>query len=171
MNHATLFSTESIKSAIPTDFKFRIALPQTGFFGGKMKILIVDDDPGILNAVKAGLISYDFQVTAVQNGYRALDIIESSMKENQPFEFLITDLKMPGMNGMDLIRSAREVAPDLPAILMTAYGDEDILREAVELDHCGYMEKPFKTDNLVGMIHEMKAWSGNVKIVYREAPL
>ena len=122
-----------------------------------MKILIVDDDPGTRNALKAGLTSFGYHVLAAADGPEALKIIESSISGVEPVEIVVTDLKMPGMNGLELIRSAKKMSSGLAAILMTAYGDDHIREEVTNLGRCGYLDKPFVPGTLLNMIEETVA--------------
>ena len=124
-----------------------------------MKILLVDDDHGTLNALKAGLISYGYQVLPAQDGHQALQIIKSSMSRTEPVALMVTDLRMPNMNGLELIRSVRQIIPGLAVILMTAYGDKHIQDKAKELDDCGYINKPFSPKNLQEMIRKVCSFS------------
>ena len=121
-----------------------------------MKILIVDDDPGTLNALKVGLISLGHETVVAEDGGQALKIIEMSKERAEPVKLMVTDLRMPGMNGLELIKSAKKVRPELPAILMTAYGNDDIRKEVMNMDRCSYLEKPFNPDNLLKSISEVK---------------
>ena len=120
-----------------------------------MKILIVDDDPDTLEALNVALISFGYKVVTAKNGLQAARIIKSSIENGERIELLITDLKMPGMDGLELIRSAKELKPGLPAILITAYGDDSVQRDIRRLDGCGYIEKPFGPDRLMEMITEI----------------
>jgi DNA-binding NtrC family response regulator len=125
--------------------------------GAEMRILIVDDDPGILNAFRIGLRSAGHQSATAGNGRHALDLIESSMKSGMPFDLLVTDLRMPKMDGLSLIRQSKEICPGLQCILMTAYGDEDLAKKVLALGRCGYLEKPFSPAKLNSVIEEMWA--------------
>ena len=120
-----------------------------------MRVLVVDDDPGTLNAIKVGLISFGHHVLTAQNGEKALKIIESAHHNLKPLHLLLTDLKMPGMNGLELIINAKNIDPHLHAIIMTAYGDENNVREKVDaLGDCGYVDKPFRPEMLNQLIEE-----------------
>ena len=68
---------------------------------------------------------------------------------------MITDLKMPGMNGLDLIRAVKEARPKLACILMTAYGNDDIRKEAIS-GSFGYVEKPFSPEVLLESIKKLR---------------
>jgi len=117
-----------------------------------MKVLIVDDERDLVSALEAGLVSCGYQVVTAINGRQALHIINHSMKKAEPVELLVTDLIMPGINGFDLIRSARQVLPELRAILITAYGVSNLRKEAISLGHCEYLEKPFNLSELTTVI-------------------
>ena len=117
-----------------------------------MKILVVDDDPGTLNAVKVGLLSKGHEVLIAGSGEEALKIIKAKQANAEPLDLLLTDLRMPKMNGLKLIREARKIMPDIKAILMTAYGDDNVKRKTRALGLCGYMDKPFRPEALIEMI-------------------
>jgi len=125
----------------------------------EVKVLIVDDDQGTRNALMAGLTSFGYQVLATADGQEALKILKSSISQEStsgiaPVEVMVTDLKMPGMNGLELIRSAKKVSPGLAAILMTAFGDDHIRKQVTNLSRCRYIDKPFGPETLLKMIQE-----------------
>lgn len=111
-----------------------------------MKILLVDDDAGILNAMKANLVSFGYEVMFTKKAHQALQIIHGSTGHSDFVDLLITDLRMPGMDGLELIRSARRNNPTLQALLMTAYGNDEIRETVKALGSCGYLEKPFSPE-------------------------
>ena len=117
-----------------------------------MKILIVDDDNGTLNAVKVGLLSKGHEALIAGSGEEALKIIKARKSGAEPLDLLLTDLRMPRMDGLRLIRAARKIMPDLKAILMTAYGDDNVKKKTRALGLCGYMDKPFRPETLIEMI-------------------
>lgn len=117
-----------------------------------MKILVVDDDPGTLNAVKVGLLSKGYDVLIAGSGEEALKIIKAKQANAEPLDLLLTDLRMPKMNGLKLIRAARKIMPNIKAIIMTAYGDDNVKKKTKALGQCGYMDKPFRPETLIKMI-------------------
>jgi DNA-binding NtrC family response regulator len=117
-----------------------------------MAILIVDDDPGILNAFEISLASKGYHIMSAQNGRQALQIIKSSLKGAEPVNVMLVDFVMPGMDGIELILSARKINPDLEFILMTAYGNNKVKQKALKLGIGRYIEKPFMPDSLLKMI-------------------
>ena len=120
-----------------------------------MRVLIVDDDVGILHTLMTGLTSCGFQVISAKDGYQALSFIESSNEDPVPVALMVTDLKMPGMDGINLIKKAKELSPGLLVVLITAYGDDQVRKEVIELNDCVYLEKPFTPNVLLGVIKEV----------------
>jgi CheY-like chemotaxis protein len=120
-----------------------------------LKFLIVDDDQAILNAMDASLTRFGYHVVTAKNGFEALKILKSSGSENESVRFLVTDLKMPGMSGIELIRLSRELIPGLKTILITAYGENNLRKDIKELEGCGYLDKPFEPEKLYKLIMEL----------------
>lgn len=108
-----------------------------------MKLLLVDDDPGTLRALKLGLISMGYEISAVETGVEALDMLYKAGGKSGPVRLLVTDFRMPQMDGLELIRKAKQVEKDLKTILMTGYGTERLERQAESLGVSAYLEKPF----------------------------
>jgi len=103
-------------------------------------ILIVDDKPAVALYLREALESLDnhYRVSIAQSGKKALEILQAS-----PIDLLITDLRMPGISGLDLIRWVRASSPDTRTILITAYGDDKVKAEARRLEAYRYLTKPF----------------------------
>jgi CheY-like chemotaxis protein len=121
-----------------------------------LKILIVDDDNGTLNSVKVGLLSKGHEAFIAGSGEEALKIIKARKTSADPLDLLLTDLRMPKMDGLRLIRAARKIMPDIKAILMTAYGDDNVKKKTRALGQCGYLDKPFRPETLIKMIMTME---------------
>jgi CheY-like chemotaxis protein len=121
-----------------------------------VKILIVDDDSTTVNALQAGLVSIGHEVVTASDGAEALREIDHSMDEPEPVELMVTDLIMPGMNGLELIESARKVLPALPVVLITAYGVRQTREQAGRLGRCEYIEKPFGPVMLMKVIDALR---------------
>lgn len=117
-----------------------------------MKILIVDNEIGTRNALEASLTRCGHQVSAAAAGGPALEIITTSIAQGNPVSLVVTDLRMPGMTGLELISAAKKVSPDLAFILMSAYGSDDVRKEIATLNSCGYIEKPFVPEVLMEKI-------------------
>jgi thioredoxin reductase (NADPH) len=110
-------------------------------------IVTVDDDPPVLGAVAADLRSRyaaRYQVIAAQSGDQALQVVKDLKLRGDRCALLVTDQRMPGMTGTELIAHTKEVYPDIKSVLLTAYADTDVAIAAindVDLDH--YVLKPW----------------------------
>ncbi len=108
------------------------------------RLLIVDDDPGQRSLLDSFLRSQGFDTLTVDSGERALDALRTT-----PVDMMITDVRMPGISGLDTLRRARQAHAVLPVLLVTAYAD---IREAVEAMRDGavnYLSKPIDLDELL----------------------
>ena len=117
-----------------------------------MKVLIVDDDYGTLKAFEGLLLSRGHEVLLANSGLEALNIIQSKGPESGGPNCMITDNRMPGFSGLLLIEMVRKIRPNLPVILMTAYGSDAVKTQAEQLGITGYLEKPFTPDRLAEML-------------------
>ena len=110
-------------------------------------ILIVDDEPSIRKVLAAQLKRAGYGVTAAANGAEAISLLEDT-----PFDLVISDLKMPGIDGMALLEHCRANLPALPVILITAHGTVDTAVEALKLGAHDYITKPFDQHELQTVI-------------------
>ncbi|MDV3239683.1 MAG: sigma-54 dependent transcriptional regulator [Gammaproteobacteria bacterium] len=111
-------------------------------------VLIVEDDPGLREALCDTLELAGYTVVAATDGPAALELMERS-----PIGMVVSDVQMPDMDGYGLLKRIRGRHPDLPVVLMTAYGT---VQKAVDAMHCGasdYLTKPFAADVLVDMVN------------------
>jgi len=116
----------------------------------KQTILVVDDDLHILEVLEARLSSVEFKVLKATSAQEALEIIKS-----QQVDLLITDVRMPGMGGMDLFEEVRSLKPVLPVIFLTAYGTIPDAVKAVKAGAVDYLTKPFEGRDLLLKVQEI----------------
>ena len=109
-------------------------------------VLIVDDDPQMLIAMSEA-VKREFPVTTAGNGIQALEIL----KETQ-FRIVITDLRMPGVTGLDVLREVKEASPRSQVILVTAHGSVNNAVEAMKMGAFDYLVKPFALEDLHNVI-------------------
>ncbi len=105
------------------------------------KVLLVDDDQTILKLFSAYLEAQGMDVTEASDGLDALEVLKQ-----EEFDLLVTDIRMPKMTGIELIRRSREYQPDLPSVIVSGEGTLSEAAEAVNLKVQYYLEKP--VDNL-----------------------
>jgi len=108
------------------------------------RILIVDDEPTILNLLNKILTGQDYDTTPASNGEKALQLLQT-----ETFDLMISDINMTPINGMELLGKASESYPDMGVIMLTAYGTVGTAVEAMKQGAFDYITKPFKLDELV----------------------
>ena len=123
------------------------------------RILIVDDEANLASTLKAGLSRLlKCQVVSATSGQEALQILEQ-----QPFDLLITDYKMPGMDGVALAARVREQYPRTVIMMVTAYGDEQVLKQAARLAIRRVLDKPVRLPDVYSAALEVLGGSGLAK--------
>jgi len=111
------------------------------------KILIVDDDEGILAIMRQFLIAQKFEVEVAYNSIQA-----RSFLENSAYDLILCDFKLPGESGIDLLRYIASRFPGLPFILMTGYSSSDLKAKAMRMGCSAYLEKPFQLRELLSIL-------------------
>ncbi|OHE56908.1 MAG: Fis family transcriptional regulator [Thermodesulfovibrio sp. RBG_19FT_COMBO_42_12] len=109
----------------------------------KGKILIVEDEKSMLEVLRILLEGENHEVTSASNGLEGLSYINKDI-----FDLVITDMKMPKVNGFDLLRKIKETSPDTIVIMITAFGTTETAIEAMKLGAYDYINKPFKIDEI-----------------------
>ena len=114
---------------------------------GKFKILVVDDEKIVRDSMKEWLKEEGFFAVTADSGQQALE-----MMEDQPFDLMLTDIKMPGMDGVELLAAVKLKKEDICVIMMTAYAAVDSAVEAMKQGALDYLTKPFDPDVLISMV-------------------
>ena len=114
---------------------------------GKASLLLVDDDPDLLRLLSIRLKANGYDVTAVDNGQRAL----ASIAATRP-DLVLTDLRMDGMDGMALFQEIQASYPGLPVIILTAHGTIPDAVAATQSGVFGYLTKPYDAEELLAQI-------------------
>src|SRR5437763_884290 len=140
--------------ARPVSAAARECEPRSAAVHERATIMVVDDDPNVREVAVSSLESLGYQMLAAENGPAALALLARS----GPVDLLIVDMAMPGMNGVELIRRARERQGDLRAMLVTGYADVAAFGPA---DSDLVLQKPFRLEKLA---------EGVVAALRREAP-
>jgi nitrogen regulation protein NR(I) len=111
------------------------------------RILLIEDDPSTALAVRKVLLSEGYAVDLAERGDDGL-----AQAKARPFDLVLTDLKLPGLTGMDLIAQLHAAKPKLPIIMMTAHGTTETAIEATKLGAYEYVVKPFDADELLDLV-------------------
>jgi len=112
-------------------------------------ILIVDDEKNYLIVLGALLGSEGYEIVTSENGHTALKVVQEG-----DIDLILTDMKMPGMSGMELLEHAKKTKPEVPVIMMTAYGTIEMAVEAMKKGAYDYITKPFENEELKLTIHK-----------------
>ena len=115
---------------------------------GPGKILLVDDDPGIVDTLSRVLTDEGYEVAVENRGDAGF-----TRAASESFNTVITDLKMPGLSGLELVRQLHAARPRLPIILITAFGTTQTAIEATKFGAYDYLLKPFEIPQLLDLIH------------------
>ena len=111
---------------------------------GRPRILVVDDEESIRDLLSKTLALADYEVDLAPDGRTALDRLRLIQ-----YDLLITDLRMPGVDGLTVIREARRLKADLPVIIITGFSSEASAIEAINLGVQGYLTKPFRVPRVL----------------------
>lgn len=132
------------------------------------KILIVDDEEMIRETLKDILINEDYKTEEAKDGQEALNLIK-----NQSFDCILLDIKMPGMDGMEVLDQSMQIAPDTPVVMITGHGNEESAFEAAKKGAYDFITKPPDLNRLLvtirnaldrsSLVHETKQLKKQVK--------
>lgn len=109
-----------------------------------MRVLIVDDETEFLSLIQKRLSRRNMEVTTADNGTTALELVQA-----QPFDAVVMDVRMPGMDGLETLRRMKELAPTLPVVLLTGHASLGVAVNGMELGAFDYMLKPVAINELI----------------------
>ena len=113
----------------------------------KISILIVDDEESVRDSLYNWFIEDGFRVECAENARKGL-----SMLESDNFDIILADIKMPGMDGLEMLRRIKEIKSDSIVIVMTAFATVDTAVKALKDGAYDYVTKPFDPDDLTHLI-------------------
>jgi excisionase family DNA binding protein len=120
------------------------AAPRPTAGNARPRVLVVDDEASIRDLLSKTLALAEYDVDVAPDGRSALERMRM-----YPYDLLIADLKMPGMDGLTVIREAKRYKSDLPVIIITGFSTESSAIEAVNLGVAGYLTKPFRVPQVL----------------------
>ena len=112
----------------------------------RQRVLVVDDEASIRDLLAKTLALAEYDVDTAPDGPAALDRLREG---RTGYNLMIADLRMPGMDGLTLIREAKQLSPNLPIIIITGFSTESSAIEAVNLGVAGYLTKPFRVPQVL----------------------
>ncbi|HEV8616830.1 MAG TPA: sigma-54 dependent transcriptional regulator, partial [Methylomirabilota bacterium] len=111
------------------------------------RLLVADDDPGLRESLERTLTREGYRVTLASDGRAALERVQAG-----GIDLILTDLKMPGLTGLELLRAAKAIAPDVDVILLTAFGTVEEAVKAMKDGAYDFLTKPFRREQLLKLI-------------------
>jgi DNA-binding NtrC family response regulator len=116
-----------------------------------MRILLIEDEKITRKTLTDFISKEDYQIESAGDGLEALEIFEKNK-----FDVVVTDLRLPGMNGLDILKTIKEKTPDCTVIIITAYATVETAIEALKLGAYDYLTKPFNPDRLISMLNHIR---------------
>jgi two-component system response regulator FixJ len=113
----------------------------------KGKVYVIDDDEAMRDSLNFLLDSADYNVTLFETAVKFLDVLPSL-----DFGCVVSDVRMPGLDGIELLKRMKAGHSTFPIVIMTGHGDIPLAVEALKLGAVDFLEKPFEDDRLIGMI-------------------
>ena len=119
-------------------------------------ILIAEDDEALLSSISFVLEDQGYYISKALDGKKALGIIRKSQNSSNPVKILITDIQMPDLNGLELIRQIRDIKKNLPVIVITGYGDKETLKALIKVGCDEFLDKPFEPDDIRKLVKKVE---------------
>lgn len=114
----------------------------------KKRILIIDDEENMRHMLTSLLDRDGYITDSAENGLAGLEKLDASINENSPYDFIMCDIRMPEMDGMEFLKAGKERLAYTTVVMMSAYGTIDSAVEAMKLGAYDYISKPFKADEV-----------------------
>jgi CheY-like chemotaxis protein len=124
----------------------RAALPKA-----KARILAVDDEPVVLDAFRRALVLEGYDVDTVESGAEALTLVRHG-----EYDFVFTDIRMPGMDGVEVVRAVKDLRPDVDVVVITGHGTIETAVATLRYGASEYIQKPFTADELAQFINRLQ---------------
>jgi DNA-binding NtrC family response regulator len=111
------------------------------------KVLVIDDEDIVLTSCHRALTPVGYEVRMAKRGMDGL-----KMLRNEPFDIVLVDIKMPDMDGIEVLRRIKEEWPDMPVVIITGFSTIDAAVFTIKLGAYDYIEKPFSPERIVSTI-------------------
>jgi CheY-like chemotaxis protein len=121
----------------------------------KGRVLIIDDEAEIRRNLTVGLTQEDYSAVACPDGISAIHELNSARDKGIAYDYLITDIFMPDIDGLKILKVIKIQYPDLPVLVITGFGDEALKLKALSELNTGYLDKPFEIPELVKALDDL----------------
>lgn len=120
------------------------------------RVLLMDDEPGIANAIGSFLGELGLDVTLAGNGAKAVEYFASAFHERRRYDAVILDLTVPGgMGGREAFQKMQEIDPQIKAIVSSGYSDDSTMADYRDIGFQGALQKPYNLADLVAMLRSI----------------
>ena len=115
-----------------------------------VRILIIEDDEEMRALLRDSLLEDGIEFDSAENGSEAIQKLVE-----EPFDLVITDIRMPGLTGLDILPGIKKLQPETCIIVITAFGSEEVRRKSFDRGATAYLEKPIKMNRLKTLIQKV----------------
>ena len=115
------------------------------------QVLVVDDEPSICSLMNVFLTQRGYQVQIANTGEDALVLFQDAIPD-----IVLLDISMPGMRGIDVLRRMKEISATCGVIMLSAYGDDETIQEALDMGAFCYIQKPMELTELNNRMQELR---------------
>ncbi|MCQ2010773.1 response regulator [Sporolactobacillus sp. STSJ-5] len=113
------------------------------------EIMVVDDQPGIRMLLREVFKQTDYQIVTAANGEQALELLKK-----EDLQLVLLDMKIPKMNGLEILHKIKDLKPEVKVIIMTAYGEITMVQEALRSGAVAHFTKPFDLHELIATVEK-----------------
>lgn len=125
----------------------------------KGRVLIIDDEAEIRRNLTVGLTQEGYNVVACPDGISAIHELDTARQKGIAYDYLVTDIFMPDIDGLKILKVIKVQYPDLPVLVITGFGDDSLKMTALSEQNTGYLDKPFEIPDLVKALEELSPGS------------
>lgn len=129
----------------------------------KGRVLIIDDEAEIRRNLTIGLTQEGYSAVACPDGISAIHELNTAREKGIAYDYLVTDIFMPDIDGLKILKVIKIQYPDLPVLVITGFGDEALKLTALSEFNTGYLDKPFEIPDLVKALEELSPSSTGAK--------
>ncbi|MCK4626446.1 MAG: response regulator [Phycisphaerae bacterium] len=119
------------------------------------RVLIIDDEPEIRRNLTVGLMQEGFTCTACPDGISAIHELHNSREKKTGYDYMITDIFMPDIDGLKILKVIKSEFPELPVLVITGFGNEMLEWTALAEHNTGFLDKPFEISELVAALEKL----------------
>jgi len=122
-------------------------------------VLLAEDDDEMRRMLAGAFRADGYRVTECADGFALLEVLGTSLfrADSPHYDVVVSDVRMPGLTGLDILKSVHKRGGDPPFILITAFGDEETHTEAERLGVAAVFDKPFRIEHLLDAVHKVVA--------------